>query len=78
MILHLLSPVQETMLNNIKADLITHLRERLKNSTLLVVGQVLETDQKKMMYTDTDKMEFMLDKNPMFKELKERFGLDTF
>lgn len=77
-ILHLLSPVQETMLNNIKSELTTHLREKLKNSTLLVTGQLIETDQKKMMYTDSDKLEFMLDKNPIFKEMKERLGLDTF
>lgn len=76
-IIHLLSPVQETMLNNIKSELTTHLRERLTNSTILVVGELTETDDKKMMYTSRDKFEFLLEKNPVLKELKERLGLDT-
>jgi hypothetical protein len=76
-ILHLLSPVQDTMLNNIKSELTTHLRERLKNSTILVVGELTETDDKKMMYTSRDKFEFLLERNPVLKELKERLGLDT-
>jgi len=76
-ILHLLSPVQDTMLNNIKSELTTHLRERLKNTTILVVGELTETDDKKMMYTSRDKFEFLLDKNPVLRELKERLGLDT-
>lgn len=76
-IIHLLSPVQETMLNNIKSELTTHLRDRLKNSTMLVVGELTETDDKKMMYTSRDKFEFLLEKNPVLKELKERLGLDT-
>jgi translation elongation factor EF-Ts len=76
-ILHLLSPVQDTMLNNIKNELTTHLRERLKNSAILVVGELTETDDKKMMYTSRDKFEFLLERNPVLKELKERLGLDT-
>ncbi len=76
-ILHLLSPVQDTMLNNIKSELTTHLRERMKNTTILVVGELTETDDKKMMYTSRDKFEFLLERNPVLKELKERLGLDT-
>jgi DNA polymerase-3 subunit gamma/tau len=76
-IVHLLSPVQDTMLNNIKSELTTHLRERLKNSAILVVGELTETDDKKMMYTSRDKFEFLLERNPVLKELKERLGLDT-
>ncbi len=76
-IIHLLSPVQDTMLNNIKSELTTHLRVRLKNSAILVVGELTETDDKKMMYTSRDKFEFLLERNPVLKELKERLGLDT-
>lgn len=76
-IVNLLSPVQETMLNNIKSELTTFLCDNLKNTTILVVGELKETDDKKMMYTSRDKFEFLLEKNPALKELKDRLGLDT-
>lgn len=76
-IIHLLSPVQETMLSNIKSELTSYLREKLKNNTILVAGELKETDDKKMRYTSRDKFEYLLEKNPALKELKERLGLDT-
>lgn len=75
-ILHLLSPVQETMLNNFRTELTTFLREKLKNSTILVTGSLKESEDKKMMYTSRDKFEYLLEKNPALKEMKERLGLD--
>ena len=75
-VVHLLSPVQETMLNNLKTELTTYLREKLKNSSILIVGEVKESDDKKMMYTSRDKFEYLLEKNPALRELKERLGLD--
>jgi DNA polymerase-3 subunit gamma/tau len=75
-ILHLLSPVQETMLNNIRTELTAFLREKLKNSLILVVGELRETEDKKMMYTSRDKFEYLLEKNPALREMKERLGLD--
>lgn len=74
--LHLLSPVQETMLNNVRTELTAFLREKLKNSTILVVGELKESEDKKMMYTSRDKFEYLLEKNPALKEMKERLGLD--
>jgi hypothetical protein len=76
-IITLLSPVQETMLNNIKSELTTFLRDNLKNTTILVAGELNETEDKKMMYTSRDKFDFLVEKNPVLKELKERLGLDT-
>lgn len=75
-ILHLLSPVQETMLNNVRAELTAFLREKLKNSSILVVGELKESEDKKMMYTSRDKFEYLLEKNPALREMKERLGLD--
>jgi len=76
-IVHLLNPVQETMLTGLKSELTTFLRDKLKNSSIQVIGELREVDEKKMKYTDRDKFEFLLDKNPLIKEMKERLGLDT-
>lgn len=76
-IVNLLSPVHETMLNNIKVELATFLREKLKNNSIQVVGQLTAHDDKKVIYTNRDKFEYLADKNPILKELKDRLGLDT-
>jgi hypothetical protein len=76
-IITLLSPVHETMLNNIKVELTTFLRERLKNNFIQVRGQLTTSDDKKLMYTNRDKFDYLADKNPILKELKDRLGLDT-
>ena len=74
--MHLLSTVQETMLNNFKNDLITYLRENLKNNSIMVVGELRETEEKQMLYTPRDKFEFLLEKNPLLKTMRDKLGLD--
>jgi DNA polymerase-3 subunit gamma/tau len=74
--IHLLSTVQETMLNNFKSDLITYLRENLKNNSIMVVGELKETEEKQMLYTPRDKFEYLLEKNPLLKMMRDRLGLD--
>lgn len=75
-IMYLLNPVQETMLENMRAELVTHLRETLQNFSIQVVGEMREMEQKTMRYTPRDKFEYLVDKNPNLKELKDRLGLD--
>ncbi|HOX83292.1 MAG TPA: hypothetical protein PLS08_09690 [Chryseolinea sp.] len=76
-VVHLLNPVQETMLTGLKSELTTYLREKLKNNSINLTGELREMDQKKMKYTDRDKFDFLLEKNPLLKEMKDRLGLDT-
>ena len=76
-VVELLSPVHETMLNNIKGELTGFLREQLKNSTIQVTGHLQTGDEKKIMYTNREKFDFLAEKNPMLRELKDRLGLDT-
>lgn len=77
-VVRLLSPVQETMLESIKSELTGYLRERLQNNTLHVAGELLtDGEEKKVIYTNREKFDFLAEKNPMLKELKDRLGLDT-
>ncbi len=76
-IMPLLHPVQETMLAAMKTELTAHLREKLRNSNILVIGELQVADDKKMMYTASDKFKYLAEKNPILVELKERLGLDT-
>jgi hypothetical protein len=76
-VITLLSPVHETMLNNIKVELTSFLRDKLKNSTLQVTGELISSDDKKVIYTNREKFDYLADKNPILKQLKDRLGLDT-
>ncbi|HEY0743241.1 MAG TPA: hypothetical protein VGD40_17355, partial [Chryseosolibacter sp.] len=53
------------------------LREKLRNSNIQVTGVLTQSDDKKIIYTNRDKFDYLADKNPILKELKDRLGLDT-
>jgi hypothetical protein len=76
-VVELLSPVHETMLDNIKSELTAFLREQLKNNTIQVTGRLQSGEEKKIIYTNREKFDFLAEKNPILKELKDRLGLDT-
>jgi DNA polymerase-3 subunit gamma/tau len=76
-LVELLSPVHETMLNNIKVELTAYLREQLKNSSLQVTGELQTGEEKKVIYTNREKFDFLAEKHPMLRELKDKLGLDT-
>jgi hypothetical protein len=78
-VVSLLSHVHDGMLNNIKGEISSFLRERLKNNTIQVTGELKTSgeDDKKVYYTARDKFDYLVEKNPVLKELKDRLGLDT-
>lgn len=76
-IVELLSPVHETMLSNIKSEITAFIREKLRNNAIQVTGQLLTGDEKKIIYTNREKFDYLVEKNPMLRELKDRLGLDT-
>jgi predicted transcriptional regulator len=75
-IVPLANPVQETMLNEFRTELNTFLREKLQNNSIQVVGELRLPDDKKIIYTNRDKFDYLTTKNPIIKELKDRLGLD--
>ena len=76
-VVDLLSPIHETMLANIKSELTGFLREQLRNNNLQVTGHLHTGEEKKIIYTNRVKFDFLVEKNPMLRELKDRLGLDT-
>jgi hypothetical protein len=70
------NPIEEPLLQNLRLQLITHLRSRLNNSSIVVTGVLQETTAKKMIYTGKEKLDRLIEKNPALKDLKEKLGLD--
>ena len=76
-ILPLHNPVQEMMLSNLRVDLTTFLRDKLRNQSINVIGELREADERKVIYTNREKFDYLVAKNPILKEFKDRLGLDT-
>lgn len=62
---------------NIKGELSSYIRKTTGMSAIEIIPEVVEksTDTKKI-YTDQDRLEYLLKKNPELGHLKTRFGLD--
>jgi len=75
-VLHLHNPVQETLLNDLKSDLMQYVRENLNNFSIQITGELKNNDSKKVIYTNREKFDHLAEKNPNLKLLKDRLGLD--
>jgi len=76
-ILKLLNPIQVDILNDFKDELMEYLRNELKNDHLSIKTEVIQLSDKKMLYTTKEKLDFLIEKNPELKNLKDKLGLDT-
>lgn len=74
--LSLTNPVEEPLLQSMKIDLLTYLRERLNNSQIQLQGILQQYEVKKRAYTNKEKFEYLAEKNQFLKLLQEKFGLD--
>jgi hypothetical protein len=75
--LHIHNPVQDLMLNNMRLELSAFLRDRLKNNSITLTGVLVEQEARKVIYTNREKFDYLLERNPVLRELKDRLGLDT-
>ncbi len=69
--------VQVLTLEGIQQDLVTYLRKSLMNRNINVKGEVELSGEKKMVYTNREKFEYLSDKYPMLRELRDKLDLDT-
>ena len=70
------SHIEMDAIKDIKLELVNFLRKQLGNDFIDVVAHVNEEKTVKKAYTNSDKFQVMLDKQPILKELKDRLGLD--
>jgi DNA polymerase-3 subunit gamma/tau len=63
---------------NIRLEVLSKIRERLQNYSIDIALDVIETEKsdKKMLYTQSDKYDFLAQKHPLLSEMKQKLGLD--
>lgn len=76
LVIHLNNPVEEPLLQSMKTDLVSYLRESLSNNSLQLRSLMFEVAANKMIYTNKEKFEAMAQKNPLLLEMRDKFGLD--
>jgi DNA polymerase-3 subunit gamma/tau len=70
------SNLELSILDRFEQELIVFFRNHLENDVFELRRQVREEKQEKKLYTSTDKFNYMAEKNPALKLLKEKLGLD--
>jgi hypothetical protein len=68
--------IQEEMIKNNKPWLLSWLRKSFQNNSIDLTTELISEPQKRIIYTDGEKLDEMLRKNKDLALLKERFHLD--
>ncbi len=76
LVLEIENTIQENLIAGIKPELVTWLRRELHNSKIKLVTKITEKVKGRLIYSDTDKFEEMVKKNPELALLKQTFKLD--
>jgi hypothetical protein len=68
--------VQEEEVRLVKYELISWLRKELQNSEIELVTRIEKQETTRIFYSDSEKMQLMMQKNPELYHLKQKFNLD--
>ncbi len=68
--------VQVDQLNSFKPDLLDYLRKNLSNSLIMLEISVLDKPVERKPYSQSEKLQHMIEKYPLVADLKKRLGLD--
>ncbi len=68
--------VQDDLINIIKPELVSYLRKELRNSKIQLVTEITEKAKGIIIYTDEEKYEELVKKNPSLALLRKKLNLD--
>jgi len=70
------SSVQEEEVRQVKFELLSWLRKELRNSKIELTTRIEKLETERLFYSDSEKLQMMMQKNPELFQLKQRFNLD--
>ena len=74
--LELDNDIQISLLDEFRVELLGFLRQSLRNTNLQIATTVAVQEQKKMIYTQQEKFNYLAEKNPSLFELRKVLGLE--
>jgi hypothetical protein len=76
LILKVGNSIQEEEVRQIKPELVSWLRKELRNSGIEIITRFEKVESERMIFSDSEKLQMMVQKNPLLIELKQKFNLD--
>lgn len=76
LILKVGNSVQEEDVRQIKPELVSYLRKELRNSGIEIITSLEKIESERRIFSDSEKMQMMIQKNPLLFDLKQKFNLD--
>lgn len=73
----LTNTVQQPILEGIRTELVQYLRGKLSHNQISLEAELIKLEEKDLIYTASEKFNFLVEKYPALKELKNALGLDT-
>ena len=70
------SSVQEEEVRQVKFELLSWLRKELRNSKIELTTRIEKLESERLFYSDSEKLQMMILKNPELFQLKQKFNLD--
>ncbi len=68
--------LQKDAIEKVEADIISFVADKLQNNKLKLTIEIVELEEKKQLYTDSDKYKYLTEKNANLNKLKQQFNLD--
>jgi len=76
-IVHVEHKLQEGLLQEEMIDFLNFLRPNLKNFSITIKAKQVARTVVNRLYTNTEKYQYMIEKNPKLEEMRKRFNLDV-
>jgi len=76
LLLEIENTIQENLIGGIRPELVSWLRKELHNSKIQLITNISEKVKGRLIYTDSEKFEEMVKKNPELTLLRQKFKLD--
>lgn len=76
LVIKLTNTVNIDILDRFRSDLVSYLKRKVNNGKLTLEIELLKPEEKRMMYTNKEKFDYLTEKKPILKQLKDRLGLD--
>ncbi len=68
--------LQKDAIEKVEADIMSYVSDKLQNNKLKLTIEIVELEEKKQLYTDSDKYKYLTEKNANLNKLKQQFNLD--
>ena len=76
-IVHVEHKIQEQQLQEELIDLLNYLRPGLRNFNINIKAKQVARTVVNRLYTNTEKYQYLMEKNPKLEEMRKRFNLDV-